>query len=48
MQVLVWVVSTVLLKFMLSTVLCASDDVRVAAPESSVYSHTKNAAVRIC
>lgn len=29
MQVVVWVVSTVLLKFMLSTVLCASDDVRV-------------------
>lgn len=30
MQVLVWVVSTVLLKFMLSTVLSASDDVREA------------------
>lgn len=29
MQVLAWVVSTVLLKFLLSTVLCASDDVRV-------------------
>lgn len=29
MQALAWVVSTVLLKFLLSTVLCASDDVRV-------------------
>lgn len=29
MQVLAWVVSTVLLKFLLSTALCASDDVRV-------------------
>lgn len=27
MQVLVWVLSTVLLKLMLSTLLCASDDV---------------------
>uniref|UniRef100_H3C9M8 Dpy-19-like 1, like (H. sapiens) n=1 Tax=Tetraodon nigroviridis TaxID=99883 RepID=H3C9M8_TETNG len=31
MQVLVWVVSTVLLKFMLSTVLCASDDAHISA-----------------
>lgn len=34
MQVLAWVVSTVLLKFLLSTVLCASDDVRVRTDSS--------------
>uniref|UniRef100_A0A674NQA4 Dpy-19-like 1, like (H. sapiens) n=1 Tax=Takifugu rubripes TaxID=31033 RepID=A0A674NQA4_TAKRU len=42
MQVLAWVVSTVLLKFLLSTVLCASDDAHISALIKSKFMSYKD------